>query len=619
MYVPIQDCPTSSLRYEAERHGLYAKTRTQLLAQLSDIGINLLEQIKQDVAEEPLVQTQTVEERVFKPRDRDYSPLPIFQPTEHLRRSGRRLLTDASFSVLDAHIIRSVNTLKVSDIDVIREIKDIKTLKKELVNDYITLKNDLNHLKNMLESTLNQDLYVYQTANEIAWNRIDEHINIPNMIYTVENPVFYGKVEDSVVHANMHFEILIQQNDRTSDRFTIELPVAMDETMTLCPIMVLVNSEYDETTGEYLYESTTCHSYIRKENPTTLVVFCPLLRDEFTRLQFGITLRYFARLEPTMITPARMSSMWFKEIYTEREHLAKHHWTILGDRVELFTNIDISIQMNGIDTIRVRLPTESSKYDTIGYGIIHYTIHGDNIIYSANTPMIRISSTDPYTLIVKSALLKAVNSYNTMHVSTHIVYSRKADTDLVYDFVIEQPYAKKGDVVHMTFKTTTAVNAYYFLGLKAVNDTTTTEWPVGGSVEGLQLNWMFNWRVPETIDADTEVRFVFELYEHEYVSSNSLIIPSVQLSAEKIHVEIDHIGTNDVALWIHSIETTFDVPYSISAHVVGQTTKQVYNGFTKHTDKVWYQFTGLEEITPLTLYLMFTDPLGRETSKPVTW
>jgi hypothetical protein len=597
------------------------------LTQLSNIGIKLLELKQQE--EEPLVQqekestppvvTQYIGETepVAVQRNVNYFPL-----IETPRRSGH-LLTDAAFSVLDAQIVRGVHTLQVCDIDVIMEIEDIKKLKNQMVNDYTTLKTDLNHLKDTLESTLNQDLYVYRTANEIAWNNLEQHVHIPGggVLYTVESPVFYGKVEDSVVHGNMHFEIHIQQNDRMRDRFTVDLPVAMDETMPLCPIMVLVNSNYDETTGEYLYESTTCHSYIQRDTPTTLVVFCPLLRDDFTRLQFDITLRYFARLQPTMLTPARMSSMWSSETSTERNHLAKHQWTILGDRVELFTNINIQIEMDAVDTIRVRLPVESSQFDTIGYGIIHYTIHGDNIIYSANTPMIRISaSTDPYTLIIKSALLKAVNSYNTMQVSTHIVYSRKADTNLVYDFVIEPPtYAKKGDVVRVTFKTTTAVNAYYFMGLNAVNKETEESWPlVEHSVEGLQNNWNFDWTVPETIDQDVEVRFAFDLFEHEYVSSNSLIVPSVQLFVEKIHVELDHVGTNDVALWIRSIETTFDVPYSIRAQI-DQTTKTVYNGFTKHTDKVWFQWTGLEENTAYTLYLIFTDPLGRETIKPVMW
>jgi len=622
MYVAIRNCPTATLRHEAELHGLCAKTRTQLLTQLSNIGIKLLELKQQE--EEPLVQQEKVvtqyrgeTEPVTVQRNVNYFPL-----IETPRRSGH-LLTDAAFSVLDAQIVRGVHTLQVCDIDVIMEIEDIKKLKNQMVNDYTTLKTDLNHLKDTLESTLNQDLYVYRTANEIAWNNLEQHVHIPGggVLYTVESPVFYGKVEDSVVHGNMHFEIHIQQNDRMRDRFTVDLPVAMDETMPLCPIMVLVNSNYDETTGEYLYESTTCHSYIQRDTPTTLVVFCPLLRDDFTRLQFDITLRYFARLQPTMLTPARMSSMWSSETSTERNHLAKHQWTILGDRVELFTNINIQIEMDEVDTIRVRLPVESSQFDTIGYGIIHYTIHGDNIIYSANTPMIRISaSTDPYTLIIKSALLKAVNSYNTMQVSTHIVYSRKADTNLVYDFVIEPPtYAKKGDVVRVTFKTTTAVNAYYFMGLNAVNKETEESWPlVEHSVEGLQNNWNFDWTVPETIDQDVEVRFAFDLFEHEYVSSNSLIVPSVQLFVEKIHVELDHVGTNDVALWIRSIETTFDVPYSIRAQI-DQTTKTVYNGFTKHTDKVWFQWTGLEENTAYTLYLIFTDPLGRETIKPVMW
>lgn len=624
MYVPIQHCPTSLLRQEAERQGLSAKTRKQLLTHLRDAGISLLEMslLEMSPEEEPPVREE--EPPVWKEKQpvleeyRDYSPLSSYIPVETLHRSGH-LLTDASFSVLNAHIVQAVKTLHVSNIDVIKEIEDIKKLKQILVNDYITLKNNLNHLKYTLESTLNKDLYMYQTANEITWNQLDRYVHVPNTTYTVVNHTFYGKIEDSVVHGNMHFEIQIQQSEYIGDRFTVDLPLAMDKTMPLCPIMVLVNSMYDETTGEYQNESTTCHAYIRRDTPTTLNVFCPLLRDEeYTRLQFDITLRYFAQLQPTMLTPARMSSMWYSETYTERNHLAKHHWTVLGDRVELFTNIAIQVEMEEVDTIRVRLPVESSQFDTIGYGIIHYTIHGDNVIYSANTPMIRISSADTFNLVIKSALLQAVNSYNTMHVSTHIVYSRKADTNLVYDFVIEQPYAKKSDIVRVTFKTRTAVNGVYFKGLKVTDVLRTTEWPVEhGSVQGMLTSWMFNWTVPETIDQDVEVQFILELYEYEYVSSNSLIVPSVQLSVESIHVEIDHVGANDVALWIHSIETMFDIPYTIRAQIDDQTEKTVYVGFTKHTDKVWFQWEDLQGHTAL--YLIFTDPLGRETNKPVTW
>jgi hypothetical protein len=619
MYVPIQHCPTSTLRYEAERQGLSAKTRTQLLANFRDAGIYLLEtQPEQDPVGPEQDPVGPEQDPAVREQDRDYSPLSPYIPVETLRRSGH-LLTDASFSVLNAHIVQSVNTLQVSNIDVIQEIEDIKTLKKELVNNYITLKNDLIHLKDTLESTLNQDLYVYQTANDIEWNQLDQYIRIPGMTYTVVEPTFYGKVEDSTVHGNMHFEIDLQQSERSVDRFTVDLPVAMDETLSLYPIMVLVNSGYNEDTKAYQNESTTCHSYIQRDAPTTLQVICPLLIDEsFTRLQFDITLRYFARLQPTMLSPARMSSMWSSDTFTERNHMAKHQWTILGDRVELFTNIDIQVEMDEVDTIRVRLPVESSQFDTIGYGIVHYTIHGTNIIYSSNTPMVRIASTDTFTLVIKSALLQAVNSYNTMHVSTHIVYSRKAEINLVYDFVIRQPYAKQGDVIEVTFKTTTAVNAYYFTGLKAVEveGETQNEWLLGSSVEGLQSNWSFKWTIPANINEDTKVQFVFDLYEYEYVSSNSLIVPTDQLSTDDIKVEVDHVDAVSVVLNIISIETKFDVPYNIRAEI-NDVTRNVYDGFTKNTDHVFFQWLGLQGHTAIDL--IFTDPLQRETKKTVTW
>jgi hypothetical protein len=629
MYVPLQNCPTSALRHEMERQGLDTdrKTRRHMISILRTHGVHGVEQEPVPEAEPtPVREAEPTAEPTAEPeptRAIDYSPLSPYIPIESVRREGN-LLTDASFSVLRAGIIRSVHSLQVSDLDVVKEIEDIKELKKQLVNDYITLKNNLNHLKDTLEQTLNRDLYIYQIANEIKWDQLERYVHVPHY-YQVETPTFYGKVEDSVIHANMQFELRkIGLVDQRLERFTIDLPVAMDTTLPMCPIMVLVYSNFDEATGVYQSESTTCHAYIHRDAPSTLHVFCPLLLDAYERIQFDITLRYFSRLEDRMITPARMSSMWYSEILTERNHLAKHQWTIMGDRVELFTHVEMVTEMESVDTIRVRLPTEAAQFDVVGYGVIHYTIDGDpSVIYSANTPMVRISREDTHTLVIKSAILKNVhtniynNNIDTMKVSTHVVYSKKSDTNLVHSFVIQQPFANTGDTIHVMFQTSTPVNSYYFMDLRAVDDLG-NEWFVESPIEGLQTRWHFVWTVPATIERDVEVRFVLHLYETAYTSTNSLIIPSVPLQPENIHVEVDHVGSHDIAVWILGIDTSFEIPYAIHARVGAQEEQHVYTGFTRSTSKIWFQWlVGLDADTAYTLELLFHDPLGRETVYPV--
>lgn len=620
MYIPTRDCPTSVLRRETQQRGLHAVTRRQMIQTLQGAGVHVLEYTPQfgEVAAPPVSPQQPQQqpeqpEQPEAPVERDYAPISPYIPITPLR--GRQLLTDASFSVLHAEIVNAVHSLHVSEMDVIHEIQDIRELKKTLVNDYLTLKNDLTHLKDTLERTLNRDLYVYQIANDIQWN-LESHVHVNR--YDLENPSFHGKVEDSVIHANVRFDLVRNSQEGVfAERFTVDLPAAMDTTMTLCPIMVLVYSNYDPSTGVYRSESTTCHAYIHRDDPSVLQVFCPLLLDGYDRIQLNITLRYFARLDDRMVTPPRMSSMWYSETQTERNHLAKHQWSVIGDRVELFTHVELVTQMESVDTVRVRLPEEAAQFDVVGYGIIHYTIDGEGLIYSANTPMVRISRNDTQTLVIQSAILMNVhtnvydNNIDTMHVSTHIVYSKKSDTQVVYDFVVQQPFARMGDVVDVSFRTNTPINSYYITGIRAVSPD--QEWPVEGPVEGLQTTWTFTWKVPDNIESDVEVRFIVNLYESTYTTSNSLIVPSEPLRVENVQIEIDHVGTHDVAVWVLGIDTMFEVPYEIRAG-----TQHVYSGFTRSTSKIWYQWTNLEAETAYTLELLFADPLGNETVYPVS-
>lgn len=626
-FVPILKCLTSKLREELERNHLSSEgTRTQLIDRLRSYDITLVfepeigaptfpesvDETKQSFPVERVYETKKSSsvESVYD-TEKAYNPISPYIPVTSLERSGH-LLTDAAFSVLNCTHIRSVETLQVSNVDVLTEIDDIRIMKHQLVEDYLALKRDLEHVRFTLENTFNHDMYMYNVAKDVTWNDFETYIHGD---FQVIQPHFFGKVEDSTIHANLHFEISKEAFGNT-DTFSIDLPAEYDSRLTVCPVMVLVNSNYVANVG-YLNESTQCHAYIHKDHPRVLKVFCPILLDSYTRLQFDITLRYFCRTDPMMITPVRCSSMWYTENLTVREHRAYHHWTVLEDRVELFTNVELFAEMNHIDTIQVRLPVPCSDHmDVVGYGIIHYKINGSNVIYSSNTPLVRISQTNTTQMQIKSALMLNVNSYNTMSVATHIVYSRKIDNQLVYGFRVSETFVTVGTRVSATFRTTVPVNAYYFKQARAVTENPRQEYEIPlVNINGMQSSWEIHWIVSDALkDVDSRVRFEVDLHDIWYTTDNSVIVSDAVLKSEDIDISVDQYGPHDISLWINAFTTRFVVPYTV--YVYANTNLLIgIHKLTKDSERTFVHLTQLSKNTLYNILFMFIDPNERKTEK----
>lgn len=618
--VPVRKCPTSILRKELNQLSLSPEgTRTQLIDRLHQSGVNVVYLPKEPPktqaefpVQEKLVQEKLVHEKLVErefQEDRAYSPLSPYIPIHSLARSGQ-LLTDAAFSVVQCTHIRSVESLQVSNIDVVTEIEDIRELKRELVENYLKLKRDIEHVRHTLESTFNRDLYMYNISKDITWTHFEHYVHC-SFPATVQNAQFFGKVEDSTIHANLHFELLKEPHG-TVDKFYIDLPAQYDAMMSICPVMTLVNSNYHN--GVYLSESTTCNAFIRREEPNKLIVFCPILLDSDTRLQFDITLRYFGRTDPNLLTPTRLSSMWHKELLTERGHRAIHQWTVLDDRVELFTNVELSQIMDGVDTVQVDLPAPCSddRYiDIMGYAVVVYQIHDSDVIYSNNTPLVRISQADPYHLVIKSSLLKAVNNWSVMTVASHIVYNRKIDSQLITDFAMQQVISESGRQVRAHFRTTVPVNAYYFRNARAVTDNHAYDIPLD-NINGFQSTWHIDWTVP-TIEQDTFAHIEIELYDIYYRTSNAVLINNLSLTAENVRITLDQTGPHDVSFWFQ-IQTPYVIPFrvNIQAEFNGETHAQLtWDNVTTDSEPHFAHLTHLYHNSEYSIRFVLTDPIDR--------
>ena len=612
MLVPLRHCPTSLIRKELENLGFSSEgTRTQVIERLSDhtlvVGIPKSVVSENEVISEPSVPSL---------QSRDYDPISPYIPIQNLERSGN-LLTDAAYSVLDCKHIRSVETLQVSDVDIVLEIENIRELKRTLVEDYLSLKRDLEHVRSTLENTFNSDLYLYNVSKEITWNDLEQHIQINAQII---NAQFFGKIEDTTIHATLMFEIQKEPNG-TDDSFVINLPAKYDARLSLCPIMALVHSNYDESTGDYLAESTQCHAYIRGDNPDQMTVFCPVLRDEYTRLRCTITMRYLTKLDTDMITPVRLSSMWYREAFTERNHRVYHHWTIMEDRVELFTNVVLESEMDGIDTINVELPVPCSddRYiDVVGYGVINYTIHGNNVLYSSNTPLVRISQKDTRTLQIKSALMLNVNNYNSMTVATHIIYTRKVYQELVYNLTIQEQFVQALQRVHVNFRTTVPVNAYYFKELKAVTDHGDVLDISPSKVDGLQTDWRFVWNIPTDLAGrDTQIHFEIKLYDRVYRTTHPVTLVETVLDPGDVDFYVDQVGKHDISMWLKGIETKYPIPHKVYLKLNSETVLEVHASYTSSSEKLFVHPQNLIHNTDYTIGLLFEDVLGRQVEKVI--
>lgn len=620
-FKPLGECATSTLRNELIKKKLsHSGTRTQLIDILRSHDVTVVEETSRGTAPvgEVTDKDRRAHDRSFQPPMDTYSPMSPYIPCESVSRS-RELISDAAYTVLRTQDIKAVRSLHVAEIDVIAEIKDIKILKNKLVEDYLTLRNDVEHLKVVLQNTLNKDLYMYNIANEIAWNDFDNYLHF-DMPVTVMHPRFFGKIEDTVVHANLHFEIQFESNANLTNSFDIDLPIMFDGVLETCPVMVLVYSKYDESSATYKNESTTCHAYIHRNEPSKLRVYCPSLNDH-NRLQFDITLRYFGKLNPTMLSPNRFSSMHYTQMTSERGHVVHHHWTELEDRIELFTNVNIVASMDDVDTIDAKLPVTCSdeRYiDVVGYGIIQYTVTSDTenaLIYSNNTPLVRISQSDTSVLHIKSALMLNINNYSDMNIATHIIYTKKAPRDVVQDFVVDPVYTLPGHQVTASFRTSYAVNAFYFHSIKAIHGEHEFSIPIS-ALSGFQNKWDFKWTIPDEIE-DGVVRFVVQLYDKLYQTNNEALVMTTPLSDSQVKVSVVNVGSHDVTFWLESIDITYDVPYEVRVDAVRHDgtvdASVVTETFSRKSNRVWVQMTHLRHNTLYTIRIVFTDPFERVT------
>lgn len=623
-FKPVNECATSTLREELRIRNLSdSGTRTQLLNVLRAHDITIIKEGKQEPERERTrVPENVLEQQTSNTRDFNsttYSPISPYVPCVSASRSTE-LISDAAYTVLRTHDIKSVRSLYVAEVDVVAEIEDIKVLKNKLVEEYLTLRNDVEHLKLSLHNTLNQDLYMYNIANEISWNDFDHYIHFPFPI-TILNPRFFGKIEDSVVHGNLHFEVEFESSSNVSDNFYIDLPVMFDSVLEMCPIMVLVHSNYNNSTMTYDNESTTCHAYIHSKEPTKLRVFCPSLYD-YNRLQFDVTLRYFGKPTSATLSPSRLSAIYYTKTTSERGHVVKHHWSELEDRVELFTNIDIVASMDGVDIVHVKLPVMCSddKYiDVVGYGIVHYTLTSDDentLIYSNNTALVRISQTDTSLLQIKSALMQNINEYSDMSVATHIIYTKKAVRDIVYEFIVNSVFMLPGHEVSVSFLTSEPVNAFYFQSIKAINNDTEFQIPIS-ALNGFQNTWNFKWTIPLDIEDHATIRFTVNLFNNIYKSNNEVFVITKPLYAHQVYVSVVNVGAHDITFWLESIDTKFAVPYDVKIYAMRtdgtiDASALVWK-FSRDSQPVWIQLTNLKHKMAYTVQLVFTDPFERIT------
>lgn len=584
-----------------------------------------------------------------------YAPMSPYIPVASARRHGH-LLTDAAFSRLNVRDIRSVASLQVGNVDVVQELHDIRDLKAVLVEDYIALRNELEFVKGSVERTLNHDLYMYSVPHDVAWVDVDitqpHHEQVPT--FDVLTKRFTGKLEDTTLHGNLVLELDRRAAAQTSE-LRVSLPIPADERSSVYPIQVLMRSVYDATSETYLSESTSCHAYVTASS-SILTIFLPLLVEPLDlaqlsasasrRLRLDVTLRYFVRLDPLMLSPPRLSSMWYQEsVFSERGHRVTHHWTVLDDRVELFTTVRVRTElMQDTDEMTVPLPVPCSAdqgVDSVGYGVVHYRMADEpNVIYSNNSSLIRIGRQDRFDLFVKSALLLNVNQYYDMVLAAHVIYTKETrpNRDGVHDLRVSRHMVRRAiDPVQVSFRTIEPINPMYITGLRAVTVTVTVENGDGGGVDGVgfdpvsHLNghhqkWSFDAVMPLVGVFAFEVNLLGQAFRPTNTENVVLVVDDDVPVYESIHLTLDYVHAQDLALWIDGF---VPVPAFRSRHVVDllsltvgvrvtdtntdtlvQETPVLRTGLT-HTDRQWVQITNLDPDTEYRVDLLLTDEASR--------
>ena len=513
MYVSIDKCTTSDIRNRLKEMGLsYSKTRTESIALLKEhhvyvLDVNITHERKKSNKKKTLgpKQTKTQDRNLFANETQDrnlftnetqdrnlFTNVNVFDvtPTDPVTDpiySGDKLALNTTDAVFSHGAIRNLvvsSSLNVGGYNIVQEIDRIKRLRFLLLQDFESIRTAFDNMRVAFQTTVNQDIPMYNIAHDIAHNDFHNTIQFQNNVTpTIHSTSFYGKIEDTTVNMDMNFVLEFEPSDVRESRFTIQLPHAMDtQVLETVPVMVTVYFDYDTDTGEYGQVSSISHGYIEHDQ---IHVYANVLKDVyFSRFQFDIAARYLCVIDENTMTPMRFGSL-HKQSFTGAYGNVSHQWSDVDRRIDLFTNVNVSqINMN-TDTLEIPLPVSmvhSIVEQVVGFGSLHYTTNVSALsqtVYTTNTPLVYVSRSNPSTLVVKSSLFKGfmsnTNNMQTMKLATHVSYQRVIPNDFVYNV--------SRDSSRVYWNTQNPVNPYYF-DIIRVNDT-----DVRNTLTGSQTTW----------------------------------------------------------------------------------------------------------------------------------
>ena len=547
-YLSVDKCATSALRGELDKLGLPStKPRKACIDLLRKNGVIVIE-VDKDPGGKPKAPPKAKTrgaQQAPQTSDRDFinvfdvpttvvdnnttdQPVPGPGTVEFIQNVNVINTTDAMFSNALVNTLHVGTNLYVGGYDITDEMSRLTRLRMLLLEDFENIRAVFTNMKVAFQNTLNQNLPMYNIAHDIAFDSFHTTFIFDQIGpgYQLQDPSFYGRLEDTTVNAEMNLTIQFDESTlQRPDRFTIDLPYKLDTSVVeIVPVMVTTYFGYDSGTDEYAFRSSISHGYIHKDDPSRLVVYCSLLKDKvYNRFQMDIALRYFGILENDVLSPCRFSAMYGRNAETIEGNLVKHHWTTLDDRVELFTTVDVVSVPPNSDTIYVDLPrpmAPSPIMNVVGYGTVHYTTSFDNlnvVVYTSNTPLVYIANDNPSQVCVKSSLLKGFNSVNnpiqTMKISLNVMYMHTHSLDLVQSVSSDKALYSPGDVVTIQWETKMSINSYYF-DIISVNGSS-----VRSMLVGSQRSWRITWTVPIEASANDPINILIKSSSYDFEST----------------------------------------------------------------------------------------------------
>lgn len=651
-YLSIDKCATSYLRSELEKLGLpNTKPRRACIDLLRKHGVIVIEvEPEVDQVKPKQSKTKVTQERVTQQNQRggttdrdfinvfDVSTTPLtneFVPgqgtgtMEFLNNNNVINTTDAMFSSALINTLTVGTNLYVNGFNITEEMTRIKHLRMLLLEDFENIRTVFTNMKVAFQNTLNQNLPMYNVAHDIAFESFYTTFQFTQSgpEYTVTDPSFYGRLEDTTVNAEMNLTVVFEESDlQRPDKFTIDLPYMFDTAvLEMVPVMVTTYFGYNDVSGEYAFRSSISHGYIHKDDPTRLTVFCSLLGDKvYNRFQFDIALRYFGLLENEILAPCRFSSMYGRNTTSTSGNTIDHQWTILDNRVELFTNVNVVSVPDGTDTIYVDLPKPrnvSPVTNIIGYGTVHYTTSFNNlnvVVYTSNTPLVYITNDDPTRVCIKSSLLKGFNAVNnpvqTLKAALHISYMHSQSLDLVHSVHSDKLFYEPGDLVTIRWETKMPINSYYFDTI-SVNGTN-----VRPMLMGSQRSWYVTWTVPNEMSTNDPILILIQSTSYNFESTFNVAQVDVNgISQDEVDVSVQNVDEHSLRVILNGITDSTDISHTV--RVIATRNERgvgtidfdevVSTTFTRSSPALDTLVGGLMDGTSYSISIEFTDYLGR--------